>query len=233
MGSIKGEAAPVSFNIVVTPASNAGEELFLVCLVEHPKTTVSIPETDTPADTSRVAELEREFEVTRVELQAAVRHLETTSAEQAVIYEEAVSVNEEYQSKNEELMASKEVLQSLNEELNALNSLLQETLERQRTTANDLQNALYRTDVATIFLDSRFNIRFFTPATKALFNVIPGDVGRPLTDLKLLAPDVDLLSYAQTAPDSQTPIEREVAGQGGAWFMPRILPLDVGFGGRP
>ena len=85
------------------------------------------------------------------------------------IYEEAISVNEEYQSKNEELMASKEELQSLNEELSALNSQLQETLERQRTTANDLQNVLYSTDVATIFLDDRFNIRFFTPATKALW----------------------------------------------------------------
>ena len=121
-------------------------------------------------------------------------------------------------------MASKEELQSLNEELNALNSQLQETLERQRTTADDLQNVLYSTDVATIFLDTRFNIRFFTPATKALFNVIPGDVGRPLTDLKSLAPDGDLLPDARQVLETQAPIEREVAGQGGAWFMRRILP---------
>ena len=42
--------------------------------------------------------------------------------------------------RNEELLTSKEELQSLNEELTALNSQLQETLERQRTTSNDLQN---------------------------------------------------------------------------------------------
>ena len=83
------------------------------------------------------------------------------------INEEALSVNEEYQSTNEELLASKEELQSLNEELNALNSQLQETLERQRTTADDLQNVLYSTDVATIFLDTRFNIRFFTPGDES------------------------------------------------------------------
>ena len=80
-----------------------------------------------------------------------------------------MSVNEEYQSTNEELLTSKEELQSLNEELTALNSQLQETLERQRTTSNDLQNVLYSTDVATIFLDTGLNIRFFTPATKSLF----------------------------------------------------------------
>ena len=123
------------------------------------------------------------------------------------INEEALSVNEEYQSTNEELLASKEELQSLNEELNALNSQLQETLERQRTTADDLQNVLYSTDVATIFLDTRFNIRFFTPATKALFNVIPSDVGRPLTDLKSLAADDALLDDAQKVleePDARS-----------------------------
>ncbi len=56
-------------------------------------------------------------------------------------------------------------MQSLNEELTALNSQLQETLERQRTTSNDLQNILYSTDVATLFLDTQLKIRFFTPAT--------------------------------------------------------------------
>ena len=138
----------------------------------------------------------RSLQATKPELQSAIRNLETSSEEQMAINEEALSVNEEYQSTNEELLASKEELQSLNEELNALNSQLQETLERQRTTADDLQNVLYSTDVATIFLDTKFNIRFFTPATKALFNVIPGDVGRPLTDLKSLAIDGDLLPDA-------------------------------------
>ena len=131
-------------------------------------------------------------------MQSAVRNLEISSEEQMAINEEALSVNEEYQSTNEELLASKEELQSLNEELNALNSQLQETLERQRTAADDLQNVLYSTKVATIFLDGRFNIRFFTPATRALFNIIPSDVGRPLTDLKSLAADDALLDDAQT-----------------------------------
>ena len=223
VGRIKGEAGPVSFTVVAEPAPNGGEELLLLCFVESPA-KAAVSEAEPPADFSRVTELEREFEATRFELQTAVRNLETTSAEQVAVYEEALSVNEEYQSKNEELMASKEELQSLNEELSALNSQLQETLERQRTTANDLQNVLYSTDVATIFLDARFNIRFFTPATKALFHVIPSDLGRPLTDLTSLAPDGDLLPDARQVLETQTPIEREVAGHGGAWFMRRILP---------
>ena len=171
-----------------------------------------------------LVELERELEATKTELQSAVRNLEISSEEHMAINEEALSVNEEYQSTNEELLASKEELQSLNEELNALNSQLQETLERQRTTADDLQNVLYSTKVATIFLDARFNIRFFTPATRALFNVIPSDVGRPLTDLKSLAADDALLDDAQTVFRGQTPFEREIQGQSGHWFVRRIMP---------
>jgi two-component system CheB/CheR fusion protein len=223
VGRVEGESGPVSFTVVAEPVFYADEALVLACFVERSASSVS-SEPGSPAEASRVAELERELEATKSELQTAVRDMEATSAEQLAINEEALSVNEEYQATNEELMASKEELQSLNEELNALNAQLQETLERQRTMADDLQNVLYSTDVATIFLDTRFNIRFFTPATKALFNVITSDIGRPLTDLKSLAADNDLLSDAQQVLKAQAPLEREVAGQGGAWFMRRILP---------
>ena len=135
-----------------------------------------------------------------------------------------MSVNEEYQSTNEELLTSKEELQSLNEELTALNSQLQETLERQRTTSNDLQNVLYSTDVATLFLDTDLNIRFFTPATKSLFSIIPSDVGRPLADLSSLAADGALLADARTVLQTLAPIEREIEAQSGAWYIRRILP---------
>ncbi len=224
VGRIDGEGGPVSFTVVAEPAPNVGEELLLVCFIGAPAAPAAIFGRGSPADAVRFAELERELEATKVELSNAVHNMETTSEEQKAINEQALSVNEEYQSTNEELMSSKEELQSLNEELNALNSQLQETLERQRTTADDLQNVLYSTDVATIFLDTSFNIRFFTPATKALFNVIPGDVGRPLTDLKSLAPDSDLLPDARRVLETQAPIEREVEGQGSAWFVRKILP---------
>ncbi len=164
------------------------------------------------------------MEAARAELEEGARSLQASGEEQRVIDEEALSVNEEYQSTNEELLTSKEELQSLNEELTALNSQLHETLERQRTTANDLQNILYSTDVATLFLDRSLNIRFFTPATKALFNVIPGDVGRPLADLHSLATDTDLPADAQAVLTSLEPVEREVETAKGTWFRRRILP---------
>jgi two-component system CheB/CheR fusion protein len=129
-----------------------------------------------------------------------------------------------FQSTNEELLTSKEELQSLNEELTALNGQLQETLERQRTTSNDLQNVLYSTNVATLFLDTDLNIRFFTPATRSLFSVIPADVGRPLADLNSLTADGALLTDARTVLRTFVPMEREIEAQNGAWYNRRILP---------
>jgi two-component system CheB/CheR fusion protein len=211
-----------NFDIDVQPVLFAGELLMLVCFVETPQPTVV--QAGDAGDVSGLAELEHELEATRVELQSALRSLEMSAEEQTAVNEEALSVNEEYQSTNEELLTSKEELQSLNEELTALNSQLQETLERQRTTTNDLQNILYSTDVATLFLDRDLNIRFFTPATKALFNIIPGDIGRPLSDLHALSADAELLGDAGEMLAGSLPIEREVETREGAWFLRRIQP---------
>ncbi|WP_020177337.1 chemotaxis protein CheB [Methyloferula stellata] len=213
-----------SFSIAVQPVLSGDEELLLICFIDEPKQDRSRGGPSPPEDMPRIATLEQELEATRIELQGAIRNLEISSEEQKAINEEALSVNEEYQSTNEELLTSKEELQSLNEELTALNGQLQETLERQRTTSNDLQNVLYSTDVATLFLDTNLDIRFYTPATKSLFNVIPSDVGRPLADLNSLAADGTLLSDARTVLKSLAPIEREIEAQGGAWYIRRILP---------
>jgi two-component system, chemotaxis family, CheB/CheR fusion protein len=216
--------AASAFNIAVHPILSEGEPLLLVCFIDQPINEQKRGRRATPRDASRVAELEQELEATRTELLSAIRNLEISDEQQKAINEEALSTNEEYQATNEELLTSKEELQSLNEELTALNSQIQETLERQRTTSNDLQNILYSTDVATLFLDTELNIRFFTPGTKALFNVIPSDVGRPLADLSSLAADSALLADARAVLQAVSPIEREIEAQSGAWYIRRVLP---------
>jgi two-component system CheB/CheR fusion protein len=199
----------LSFSIEVQPVRSEGEDLLLVCFLDDP---VAGP--ITPGDVARIAELERELERTRTELQAAIS-------------EEALPVDEEYQSTNEALLISREELQSLNEELTALNRQLHETLERERTTSNDLQNVLYSTDVATLFLDPDLRIRFFTPATKSLFSILAGDVGRPIGELNALAPDDALLGDARLVLGNALPIEREIQAKTGAWYIRRILPYQA------
>jgi two-component system CheB/CheR fusion protein len=213
-----------TFGLDVQKVLNAGEAFVLVSFIDEPNGNTTTKAPAATGDASRVAQLEQELEATRNELQGAIQDLEVSGEEQKAINEEALSVNEECQSTNEELLTSKEELQSLNEELTALNTQLQETLEHQRTTSNDLQNVLYSTDVATIFLDTDLNIRFYTPTTKSLFNVIPGDIGRPLADLNSLATDSDLLADARSVLRKLVPVEREIESRQGVFFIRRILP---------
>lgn len=218
----------LGFDLHLYPVTSEGEELVLVCFVDQPRDQTTSARSGKPEEAAHndteVAALERELMATRSELQWTIQNLESLSEEQKAVHEEALSVNEEYQSTNEELLTSKEELQSLNEELTALNIQLQESLERQRTTSNDLENILRSTEMATLFLDSELNIRFFTPATAALFRVIPSDIGRPLADLRLLAADAQLLDDAQTVLRHPTAIEREIRAENGAWFLRRALP---------
>lgn len=223
-GTIETANGSIAFDIDVQPVPQAGEAALLVCFVErgsekphgHAKATVD--------EVSRIDELEGELAATKAELVGVIHELERASEDQRAVNEEALSINEEFQSTNEELLTSKEELQSLNEELTALNGQLQETLERERSASNDLENVLFSTNVATLFLDPALNIRLFTPATKMLFNIIPSDIGRPLADLTGLAGNGFLVADAAAVLQTTNPSEREIEAPAGKWFTRRILP---------
>ncbi len=216
--------------IEALPVLDEGEALLLVCFVPMLQAKPVAAPAAAP-EAPHYAELERQLDTARTDLQIAIRDLDFSVEEQKAVNEEALSVSEEFQSTNEELLASKEELQSLNEELTVLNSQLQETLERQRTTADDLQNVLYSTNVATLFLDRDLCIRFFTPATRALFAILPSDVGRPLADLRSLAIDPALEGDVAAVLAGLQPAEREIEAADGQWFRRRILPY-LAHGGR-
>ena len=95
---------------------------------------------------------------------------------------------------------------------------------RKALTASDLEKVLHSTDVATILLDADLNIRFFTPATKLLFNIRSEDIGRPLGDISSLAPDEALLRDAGRVLQAIETIDREIESKSGAWYIRRILP---------
>ncbi len=223
-GPLRREGIVHAFQIEARPLKVAGESLLLLCFLDAPPRASGAGKAGTVADSARIDELEAELAAAKVELQSAMRGLEISTEEQTSINEEALSVNEEFQSTNEELLTSKEELQSLNEELSALNTQLQETLERQRTTATDLQNILYSTDVAIAFLDNDLCIRFFTPATRALFNIMPADVGRPLADLRALAPDDKLIDDARGVLAKTPAMDREIETADGVWYVRRLMP---------
>ena len=175
------------------------------------------------ADT-RLTDAGVELQKLREELQNLREKMQTSEEELKSTNEELQSTNEELQSANEELTTSKEEMQSLNEELHTVNAELQSKVDDYSCVNNDMRNLLNSTEIATLFLDKKLNIsRFTTPATK-IFKLIPGDVGRPITDL------VNNLIYPGLSDDSNEVlrtlifIEKTIATSNGRWFTIRIMP---------
>ncbi len=203
------------------------EALLLVSFVDEPPRAPGAPNVTGPPrehDEPIVRQLEAELKTTREDLQGSVEELQSSNQELRVSNEEVMSVNEELRSSNEELETSKEELQSLNEELTTVNAELKENVLELERANNDLDNLLTSTNIATIFLDTSFRVRRFTPATTRLFNLIPTDVGRPIADIVQRFTDPELLQDAQAVLANLGAISKEVQDRNGRWFVRQVLP---------
>jgi two-component system CheB/CheR fusion protein len=228
-GRIDVDQGPKRIQVVVSPISRGGaHEHFLVCFEEIPEAPpVARPTDESGATQNSLAfqrQLEDELSTVRDELQNTLEEMESSNEELKASNEEVTSINEELQSTNEELETNKEELQSLNEELTAVNSQLQVKIEELEGTTNDLSNLLSSTDIAVVFLDTNFRIRRYTPAVKNLLELIPSDVGRPLSDLAQKFVDTDLAADAIAVMERLIPIEREVRSDNDRWYLRRALP---------
>jgi two-component system, chemotaxis family, CheB/CheR fusion protein len=175
-------------------------------------------------DESLARQLEDELTATREDLHTNIDELATSNEDLRASNEEVTSGNEELQSTNEELETSKEELQSLNEELSTVNGELQEKVDELETKTNDLNNLLTSTDIATIFLDRKFHIKWFSGSSTRLLNLREADIGRPIGDLAIKFIGVELLRDAKQVLQKLAPVEREIIGQQGHWNLRRMLP---------
>lgn len=177
--------------------------------------------TDHHAD---VAELEQALEQAREENRILREEMQAVQDELKSANEELQSNNEELQSTNEELTSSREEMQSMNEELQTINAELQSKLDDLSRTSNDMKNLLDSTDIATIFLDSSFHVRRFTTRATQIFKLIPGDVGRPLSDIATELHYPELYDDAQEVLRTLAFSEKQIASRAGHWFKTRIMP---------
>lgn len=185
---------------------------------------VALPMANIREEHDAASVLENELRSTRAELQGTIEQLESVNEELKASNEEATSMNEELQSTNEELETSREELQSFNEELHSVNSQLQHKINELDQTSNDLANLLSGTEIATVFLDTEFRIKWFSPATKPLLELVASDVGRPISHFARKFDDEKLLDDAETVLAKLTPLEIEIRSDDNKWFLRRILP---------
>lgn len=172
----------------------------------------------------RMSKLEEELVATREYLQSIIQEVEAANEELQSANEEILSSNEELQSTNEELDTAKEELQSTNEELNTLNEEMHARNEELTRVNSDLINLLGSVQIAIVIVATDLRVRRFTPMAERILNLIPADIGRPITQVQ---PNIDCPEWGQLISeviDRVTPIEREVRDRDGRWFSLRIRP---------
>ena len=157
-----------------------------------------------------------QYEATQNELTAANEQLQSTN-------EELQSTNEELQSTNEEIETAKEELQSTNEELVTVNEELQMRNTDLATLSSDLNNLLVSIEIPVVIVGGDHRIRRFSPRAKSAFNLIPSDVGRPISDIRPNF-DLNLDHLISEVGETLSPREIELQDFKGHWLRLRIRP---------
>jgi two-component system CheB/CheR fusion protein len=193
-------------NMVIRPFRDdeAGGDYMLVIFDEveacMDPSTLEHPE----AKDSVLTQLEAELQQTKEQLQITMEHSETST---------------------EELRASNEELQAINEELTTVNYELKTKVDETSKINDDLQNLISSTDIATLFVDRKLRIKWFTPRTQDIFNVIGNDAGRSLLDITHRLDYPELHTDAAKAFEELHLVEREIKQRDGDhWYLARFLP---------
>ncbi|MBW4657868.1 MAG: PAS domain-containing protein [Drouetiella hepatica Uher 2000/2452] len=221
-------------NIQVIPfrVPTAEEVRFLVLFedaaIADPSAIATSPQGNLEQENERLkqelAAAIRERSATQEYLRAVIQDQEDSNQDLKVANEEILSSNEELQSTNEELETAKEEIQATNEELNTTNEELRSRNAELHQVNNDLTNLLASINIPILMLTQDFRIRRFTPMAQRLFNFIPTDAGRPLSDIRSNFNIPDLEPLISEVLETLSVKELEVQTQGGHWYNLRIRP---------
>lgn len=203
-----------------------GEALILVIFedIDSQKSVLIEEKTTEGPDLTKILELEHELTFAKESLRTTIEELEITNEELMSANEELQSANEELQSTNEELETSKEELQSVNEEMITVNTELQIKIDELALAHDDLANLLASTEVGTIFLNSKLEIKRFTPSITKVFNLIQSDIDRPISHITSNLIYDNLEKDARKVFQELKIIKKTVKSKRGEWFHMQITP---------
>jgi len=213
-------------NIHIRPVFRQGDITngLMLVIFEHSEEEIAKEKVILSSDEPVARQLEEELIRLKAQLRAAIEQHEFQQEELKASNEELQAMNEELRSSAEELETSKEELQSINEELRTVNQELKIKVEETTLAGNNLQNLINSAEIGTIFLDRSLRVALFTPPARTIFNLIPNDIGRPLSDITNKLINDDIISEIETVLHKLQTIEREISATDGRTLLMRILP---------
>ena len=212
-------------NVIVEPLldSGASSTYFMVLLEEQARPDFqNRVDTEPPLEldhqtATQMRQLENELQQTRESFQSTVEELETSN-------EELQAANEELLASNEELQSTNEELHSVNEELYSVNAEHEQKITELNTVTSNLNNLIRSTDLATLFLDTDYAIRLFTPRAALIFPLMAQDVGRDLRHFKTAQPDDSLFADIDRVFADHQPVEKKIAWGATQTYLRRVTP---------
>lgn len=220
----------INIDIVPFQARTSGERCFLVLFEEIAGASLkAAPAIAGPTAKGRPkdeekAQLRQELAASKAHLNTVTQEYEAANEELQALNEELQSSNEEMQSINEEMETAKEELQSTNEELTTVNDELQNRNEETMQLNNDLFNVLRGVEIPIVLLGNGLQIRRFNDAAARLLNLIPTDVGRPLSNIRTNINIPDLEQMALDTINTLAVNQKEVQDDSDRWYSLTIRP---------
>ncbi|MEO6589115.1 MAG: CheR family methyltransferase, partial [Pyrinomonadaceae bacterium] len=224
-GSDQPETVNVSVRPVLNQINDAADGFILIIFESSENALDAIETEEISTDSEPIArQLEKELMRSNSRFQTSIENSEIQAEELKASNEELQAINEELRSTTEELETGKEELQSVNEELVTVNQELKIKIEELSQSNNDLQNLINSTRIGTIFLDRSGRVKMFTPIAGEIFNLIPADNGRLLSDITHKLGDENLIADVETVLRDLKPVEREVSTADGSFYLMQITP---------
>jgi len=215
------QTVDISVQMIQEPEALRGMVMIVFSdVIAMPDQSVSTRSRTAPIDSS----VEQELQQARESLQTTREEMQSSQEELTSTNEELQSTNEELQSTNEELTTSREEMQSLNEELQTVNAEQQSKMDEFVRVNDDMRNLLNSTEIVTIFLDNKLHIRRFTTGADKIFKLLPGDVGRPLSDIVTVLQYPGLTEASREVLRTLVFSEKQITTADGQWFAVRIMP---------
>jgi len=227
-----GGTRDIDLEVIPLRGQTAGERLYIIAFQDAVRPVSSTAagarrlekRTEKGRVSHELARTKHEVERLREQLHTLIDEHETTLEEFKSANAEILSANEELQSSNEELETTKEELQSSNEELSTLNEELQNSNAELTLSNNDQLNLMTNVNLPVVMVGNDLRIRRFTPPAEKLLNLLPGDVGRRLGEIRSNIEPDDLEEFARTTIESAVFQEREVRVKDGPWYLLRARP---------
>ena len=218
--------------VIPLKGQSAGERIYVIAFQDVVRSGSSNPNDrrhtgkhgEEGKSSLEMARISQEVERLRQQLRALINEHETTLEEFKSANAEILSANEELQSTNEELETTKEELQSSNEELSTLNEELQSSNGELSRLNNDQLNLMTNVNLPVVMVGNDLRIRSFTPPAEKLLNLLRGDVGKTLGEIRSNVEPDYLEQITRTTIETQAAQEKELRLKDGAWYLLRVRP---------